>query len=310
VMSYDINGEWYFASFLGAGETVIGNDVTSDPIGSTYVTGTFAGEASFAGSDIVLTTTAVQEGFLAKYDLNGDALWAVQFGSDDDASTGRRLVADAEGNTYVYGVFRTMGVFGKETEMPDTLYANGDTDMFVMKYDTDGNYQWVRRLDGSDTESLDLISSEENRVRSNPTQMVYSDVNGPEVIISGDFNGTLFDLTAPESTRLGFVAAIDVTELVTSIVAIAAQPEGLVSVSAYPNPVQDRSTISFTLPQQERVSIELTNSLGQRVMDITDQSYGAGSHRVNMDATGLQAGLYFCTVTAGTHRETLRMVVN
>ncbi len=307
VMSYDINGEWYYVSFLGAGEIVVGNDVASDPAGNVYVTGPFAGEASFAGSSIVLTT-AVQEGFLAKYDINGDALWAIQFGSDADAASGRRVVTDADGNSYVYGIFSNMGVFGKETAMPDTLYSNGVTDMFLMKYDTDGNYQWVRRLDGSDTESLDLISSEENRVRSNPTQMVYSDVNGPEVILSGDFNGTLFDLTAPEDVRLGFVAAIDVTNLITSAETITARPQGLIAVSVYPNPVNDMARIGFTLGQQERVSIELTNTLGQRVMDISGQTYGAGTHTVMLDAAGLNAGLYFCTVTAGTNRQTVRLV--
>jgi hypothetical protein len=218
-------------------------------------------------------------------------------------------VTDADGNAFAYGVFRQMAVFGIETEMPDTLYSNGLTDMFLMKYDTEGNYQWVRRLDGSGTESLDLITSDDNSVKSNPTQMVYSDVNGPEVIISGDFNGTLFDLTAPENTRLGFVAAIDVTNLVTSAEVIAARPQGLTSVTFYPNPVSDMARIGFTLGQQERVSIELTNTLGQRVMDISGQTYGAGTHTVPLDAADLKAGLYFCTVTAGSHRETLRMVV-
>lgn len=307
VMSYDINGDWYYASFLGAGEAVVGNDITSDPNGSIYVTGQFRGEASFAGSNIVLDADST-EGFLAKYDLNGDALWAIQFG--DEWANGSRVVADAEGNTYVYGVFHAMGIFGKETEMPDTLYANGNTDMFLMKYDTDGNYQWVRRMDGSDTESLDLIANEANDVRSNPTQMVYSDVNGPEVILSGDFSGTLFDLTAPEGVRSGFVAAIDVTELVTSAESMAAQPQGLTAVSVYPNPVSDLARIGFTLGQQERVSIELTSTLGQRVMDLSGQTYGSGTHTVSFDAAGLNAGLYFCTVTAGTHRETVRVVLN
>lgn len=307
VMSYDVNGEWYFASFLGAGEAVVGNDVASDPIGSIYVTGQFSGEASFAGSDLVLNAD-VTEGFLVKYDLNGDALWAIQFGDDDEAASGSRVVADAEGNTYVYGVFRAVGVFGKETEMPDTLYANGPTDMFLMKYDTEGNYQWVRRLDGSDTESLDLINSDVNSVSSNPTQMVYSDVNGPEVIISGDFSGTLFDLIAPADVRLGFVAAIDVSNLITSAETIASRPLGLTAVSVYPNPVSDMARIGFTLGQQERVSIELTNTLGQRVMDLSGQTYGAGAHTVTLDAAGLNAGLYFCTVTAGTHRHTVRLV--
>jgi hypothetical protein len=309
VMSYDINGEWYFASFLGAGESVVGNDVDSDADGNIFVAGQFQGEASFVGSTIVLESdSAIDCAYLVKYDIEGDALWAVRTGGSHYTKA-NRVVTDVEGNAYVYGLFSEMAVFGMETEMPDTLYSNGVTDMFLMKYDADGNYQWVRRMDGSDTESLDLIASEDNRVRSNPTQMVYSDVNGPEVIISGDFSGTLFDLTAPEGVRLGFVAAIDVTDLVTSAETIASRPQGLTAVSVYPNPVSDMARIGFTIGQQERVSIELTNNLGQRVMDLSGQTYSAGSHTVTLDAAGLNAGLYFCTVTAGSHRETLRMVV-
>ena len=306
VMSYDINGEWYYVSFLGAGEIVLGNDVTSDPIGNVYVTGTFSGDASFAGSSIMLTTTAVQEGFLAKYDINGDALWAIQFGSDDDAVSGRRVVADAEGNTYVYGVFMNMGVFGKETPMPDTLYSNGVTDMFLMKYDTDGNYQWVRRLDGSDSESLDLISSLDNNIKSNPTQMVYSDVNGPEVILSGDFNGTLFGLTAPTDVRLGFVAAIDVSEIVTSLDENAVASFDLL---AYPNPMNDEGIVQFSLDRTEVVTVELTNAIGQKVRMLASGSFGTGQHRVSIDRNQLVSGIYFCTINTSQTSETIRLVL-
>jgi len=305
VMSYDINGDWYFASFLGAGEAVIGNDVASDPIGSIYVTGTFVGEASFAGSNITLTSNIGQEGFLAKYDLNGDALWAVRFGGAVGTS-GKRVVSDADGNTFVYGIFRDMAVFGLETATPDTLYSNGLTDMFLMKYDTDGAYQWVRRLDGTDTESLDLIASEENDVSSNPTQMVYSDVNGPKVILSGDFNGTLFDLTAPQDVRLGFVAAIDVAEIITGI---DEKPTPSVGLIAYPNPMTDGGTVQFSLNSTENVTLELTNAMGQKVSTLVAGLYGSGQHIVSIDRKQLESGIYFCTISTSQTQETIRLVL-
>jgi len=81
VMSYDINGEWYFASFLGAGESVVGNDVASDADGNIFVAGQFQGEASFVGSTIVLESdSAIDCAFLVKYDIEGDALWALRTG--------------------------------------------------------------------------------------------------------------------------------------------------------------------------------------------------------------------------------------
>jgi hypothetical protein len=178
--------------------------------------------------------------------------------------------------------------------------------MFLMKYDTDGNYQWVRRLDGSDTESLDLISSEENRVRSNPTQMVYSDVNGPEVILSGDFNGTLFGLTAPTDVRLGFVASIDASEIVTGVDENAATSFDLL---AYPNPMNDEGIVQFSLDRSEVVTVELTNAIGQKVSTLASGSFGTGQHRISIDRNQLVSGIYFCTINTSQSSETVRLVL-
>ncbi|MCF8277088.1 MAG: T9SS type A sorting domain-containing protein [Flavobacteriales bacterium] len=306
VMSYDINGDWYYVSFLGAGEEVVGNDVASNLDGSMFVAGQFKGEASFVGSNIVLESdSAIDCVFLVKYDLQGDALWAVRSGGTHYAKA-NRVVNDAEGNAYVYGIFSEMAIFGIETAAPDTLYSNGITDMFLMKYDADGNYQWVRRLDGSETESLDLISSLENNIRSNPTQMVYSDVNGPEIILSGDFNGTLFGLTAPTDVRLGFVAAIDVSEIVTGVDENAVASIGLL---AYPNPMNGEGIVQFSLDRTEVVTAELTNAIGQKVSTLASGSFGTGQHRVSIDRNQLVSGIYFCTINTSQTSETVRLVL-
>ena len=306
VMSYDINGEWYFASFLGAGEAVVGNDVASDSQGNIFVAGQFRGEASFVGSSMVLESdSAIDCAFLAKYDIEGDALWAVRTGGSFYTKA-NRVVTDADGNAYVYGLFSAMAVFGTETQQPDTLYSNGVTDMFLMKYDAEGNYQWVRRLDGSDTESLDLIESEANAVRSNPTQLIYSNVNGPEVILSGDFSGTLFDITAPQDVRLGFVSVIDVSEIVTSAGENAVASLGLL---AYPNPMNDEGIVQFSLDRSEIVSVELTNAIGQKVSTLASGSFGTGQHRVSIDRDQLVSGIYFCTISTSQTTETVRLVL-
>jgi hypothetical protein len=50
------------------------------------------------------------------------------------------------------------------------------------------------------------------------------------------------------------------------------------SFSVSPNPAQERITVSFTLPQSERVSLKVFNILGQEIATILDESLLAGEH--------------------------------
>jgi hypothetical protein len=61
----------------------------------------------------------------------------------------------------------------------------------------------------------------------------------------------------------------------------------------YPNPFNPTTEISFSLPQTSTVSLEIYNSLGQRVVVLADGSYGAGQHTVEWDAGSVASGVYF-----------------
>jgi uncharacterized protein (TIGR03790 family) len=62
----------------------------------------------------------------------------------------------------------------------------------------------------------------------------------------------------------------------------------------YPNPFNPSTTISFALPTDAKVKLEVYNVLGQRVAILLDKSLQAGYYAVNFDAGGLASGLYFC----------------
>ncbi len=60
----------------------------------------------------------------------------------------------------------------------------------------------------------------------------------------------------------------------------------------FPNPVRDRSTIEFDLPEPDRVQITLFNLLGREVLTLARATYPAGTHRVEGDFSSLTAGIY------------------
>jgi plastocyanin len=61
----------------------------------------------------------------------------------------------------------------------------------------------------------------------------------------------------------------------------------------YPNPFNPATTISFSLPKAEHVSLKVYNALGQEVSTIVNGVKEAGFHTVNFNAVNLNSGIYF-----------------
>ncbi|HPI73147.1 MAG TPA: T9SS type A sorting domain-containing protein [bacterium] len=87
------------------------------------------------------------------------------------------------------------------------------------------------------------------------------------------------------------------------------QPERCALLPNYPNPFNAGTTISFTLPQEERVKLSVFNLLGQRVADLLDGAMGSGVHKIVWQAEHMPSGLYFCTFEAGAFSQTQRMLL-
>jgi hypothetical protein len=76
-----------------------------------------------------------------------------------------------------------------------------------------------------------------------------------------------------------------------------------------PNPFNPQTSISFTVPKDAAVSVDIYNATGQKVKSLLNGSMKAGTHSVVWDASGFSAGVYFCTVKAGTFSKTIKMTL-
>ncbi len=75
-------------------------------------------------------------------------------------------------------------------------------------------------------------------------------------------------------------------------------PQVFVLSQNYPNPFNPSTMINFSLPVDSHVSIELYNTLGEKVDELTNSDYSIGSHEVNFDASKLSNGVYYYTINA------------
>jgi hypothetical protein len=82
----------------------------------------------------------------------------------------------------------------------------------------------------------------------------------------------------------------------------------------YPNPFNAGTTITYTLPTADRVTLTLYNSLGQQVVTIVDRKEQSGKHRAfwdGRDQSGLPAasGVYVYSLKAGELVQQKKLVV-
>ncbi len=124
------------------------SDVHIDSDRNVYITGRSKGAVTF--EDLLNPISPVYYGhtdaFIAKYDKDGNLIWANQGGSNGP-DWGWGVVADDNGNTYYTGEFSGTSVFGN-----DTVISNGSRDVFISKLDPNGNFLWTISFGGSNSD--------------------------------------------------------------------------------------------------------------------------------------------------------------
>src|ERR1035437_7007801 len=122
------------------------NSVSADASGNVFITGTFFSPTLTFGS-ITLTNVnpsgSTSDVFIAKYDANGNVLWAKSVGGEGDVCNS--ISADASGNVFITGWFSCSSItFGSTT-----LTNTGGEDLFIAKYDAIGNVLWAKNAGGN-----------------------------------------------------------------------------------------------------------------------------------------------------------------
>ena len=70
---------------------------------------------------------------------------------------------------------------------------------------------------------------------------------------------------------------------------------GIEDLNVYPNPATDRLTVEFSLPQAERVTVQLLDLTGKVLRQSTEEGID-GVNQVRLDLDGVAKGLYLLEV--------------
>lgn len=161
LVKYTPQGDLQWVQVLTSNYMVFPFDVEVDREDNIYLTGSFAhhnysGELYISrdtlGSSAKWDTLISHGGrdmFLAKYSPNGQLQWVRHAGSardDQGHEGGYGLAIDAAGNCLVGGQFLEQAIFDSTTVLP----GYGEKDIFLAKYDPDGQLLWVRQAGSPD----------------------------------------------------------------------------------------------------------------------------------------------------------------
>ena len=105
---------------------------------------------------------------------------------------------------------------------------------------------------------------------------------------------------SPGRNALGTATAVGYTEI----------PTGYNLSTAYPNPFNPTTTISYALPTTSEVRISVVDMLGRLVATLVSGDFKpAGYHTVQFIADGLASGTYLIRMEAGAFVATQQVVL-
>ena len=77
----------------------------------------------------------------------------------------------------------------------------------------------------------------------------------------------------------------------------------------YPNPFNPVTTIGFSLPNAQQVSLSVYNLIGQEVVSLVNKELPAGYHTINWYAGSMASGVYLSRLTSGGKTITQKMLL-
>lgn len=158
--SYSQNPLWTWAESAGGLYSEYGNAVCTDANGNVYVTGTFQGQ-TFSIGDFTLynNSQGSLDIFIAKFDEAGNVLWA-KSGGGSNADYAYGICTDSQGNVFITGYFLSSTVSFGATELSNTSTNSNCPDIFLTKYDSDGNVVWSRSAVGMGCERAQGVAAD------------------------------------------------------------------------------------------------------------------------------------------------------
>ncbi len=140
------SGTFLWAKTMGSSaNSDVSYNVDLDANNNVLITGEFKGTAIIAGQSLTSTSSSFSDIFIAKFDSNGNGLWASNYGDSYGSESGRGVIVDSNDDIYVTGFYKGTINFGANSisSVTDMYTTSPGYDMFVAKFNSAGTNIWA-----------------------------------------------------------------------------------------------------------------------------------------------------------------------
>jgi len=99
------------------------------------------------------------------------------------------------------------------------------------------------------------------------------------------------------------------TEIVTSADDAENSVNNFILLQNYPNPFNPSTTIKYSIPTSEFITLKVFDVLGNEVATLVDELKSAGSYEVTWNAENLSSGVYFYQLKAGNITQNKKLIL-
>jgi hypothetical protein len=183
--------DWLWAENASGNNSDAAASVSADAAGNIYVAGNFNSPSiTFGATTLINSGSDYYDMFIVKYNSDGNVLWAKSaLGNFDDFVNAVTADPGGSGDIYVAGKFNSSTLTLGST----TLINSGSSDMFIVKYDSDGNVLWAKNGGGYNFEEATSVFA-----GASGSIYVVGNFNSPSIIFGLttliDFDSVYFDM--------------------------------------------------------------------------------------------------------------------
>ncbi len=265
--------------------------IRTDEEGNVYFTGIHQCNPLVFGNDTLQnadSTLQTNDIFLAKCNSSGSELWAKNIGgSDNDYCLG--LSVNTTGDAFLSGYSRSRAL-----DFGSVLMVNADTSAatyagFTCHYDANGNFIWMRPVDGPDNDEVSAISVSKNGSVYASGTFSSTTINLDQFIIrDGGSESNIFTAKLNELSGISF-------------------PEVFSGVTIFPVPFHNTATVDLSMIDDFHPRLIQVIDLMGRI--IVSAQADPGNSNIVLNGERFTAGTYLVRIMNGEGKEIQKKIV-
>jgi len=284
--AYNLDGtQLWVKQFGGTGSENMRSLAFDRNSNSIYWAGCFQNTMAMGSNNLI--SVGQYDIFISRFDANGNNIWAKSAGGTNfdfaNAST-----VDAQGNLYISGYCMETSTFGNVN-----VVSAGQGDIYVAKYNANGEFQWVQTGGSSAQDVGNCLKFD----------------NSGNLYLTGFFSGgASFGNVSLSSNGVADFILLKIAAITT----VHSPRETLNSFRLnqnYPNPFNPSTKISFDIFSSGYVKLSVIDVDGKKVSELVSASMNTGSYEVNFNAENLSGGIYFYKLETPGGIDTKKMIL-